>query len=222
MEFVFIQLLLGTVCVFLFQFRNRHKAFLHSVSVFILLIFLSTGLIPTVDWNLFVWFVPMIGLIASYTVRFIKKDSRVFLDYLKLAAIFMLALFPLPSLYPLSNYFQMPVVLISLWMIQYLTLPILAAIYVYDRVTINLTFMKKKFGLIFVCYTIVSLLLLVYAIVQRGLTEEVKMVAEENQKAAEQHAALLQGTIEENALELSRKDLEIDSLKKEIERLRKR
>jgi hypothetical protein len=190
--------------------------------MFILLIFLSVGLIPIVEWNIFVWFVPMIGLMASYTARFINKDSRVFLDYLKLASIFMLALFPLPSLYLLSDYFQMPAVFISLWVIQYLTLPILTAIYVYDRVTINLTFMKKKFAVIFVCYTVVSVLLMVYAIVQKGLAEELKMVAEENQKAAQKHVALLQSSMEENALELSKKNLEIDSLKKEIERLRKR
>ena len=132
MDALIIDIILGTVTVFVFQFRNPQKDFILGVSVFVFLnmmfpLFLFIGS----NWEPFILKLFAIGLAFGlatiYFLRFRRKEKPRAIDYIKWIGIFLIILIPLSIFGFESNFYPI------LRILSMLTYPVLIAIYIYDR-----------------------------------------------------------------------------------------
>jgi hypothetical protein len=133
----------------------------------------------------------------------------------------MLAAYPAPSLYPVAVYFgrSSQITFVGLSVSQYLTLPILTLLYIYDRIVFKPDRMQKRYILIFSIYSIMTLLILVYAFIQKGVAEEHQLNAEQNAMEAQHNRAIMEDSLARINDVLKSKDQKIDSLEREITKL---
>lgn len=127
-------------------------------------------------WSLFT--VGTVGLFISYGLRFYKKDRRLTIDYLKLTSV---AAFPLIDLFWAYNFDEV---------FPATTAAVILVIYAYDRIVLrSKENMKRSYLVLLIAQSVLILLFLVYALVQRtqaikneGLAKEAQRQAIENEK----------------------------------------
>jgi hypothetical protein len=185
-----VHLAYAVVIIFLFVFRNPVRDYLYPISVFILGLFVSQVAFD-LDAELasqITWTVSALGLVTFYLLRFRRKPLRGISEYLKVGAILLLAIYPLPFytlVYVGDGYY---------WtVLRMLTFFILATVYFYDRWILKPEEMKKKYLVVLVGQTLLILLMLMYAFVQRSeanrqreLAESLRITAEEAALKAQQ------------------------------------
>jgi hypothetical protein len=183
MNSIEVHLAYAAVIIFLFIFRNPDRQYIYTISVFILGLFVSQ-----VAFDLearltsqIIWAVSALMLFTFYLLRFQHKTLRGVIEYLKGVAILLLVIYPLPFytlVYVGEGYF---------WtVLRMLTFVILAFIYSYDRWILKPDKMKKKYLVVLVGQTLLILLMLMYAFVQKSDADRQRDAANSLSKRAEE------------------------------------
>jgi hypothetical protein len=230
MDFLLIQLASAFVCVFFFQFRNPYKYLIHPVSFFIILVLTSTAFTYVLEGGEIISFVAGLGLWITYWMRFRNKDSKRPIDYVKLAAMIVFGFAGVITPVLVYKYIQLDqFTALTLYVMQQMGLPLLIAIYLYDRVTFKPSAMQKTFITILIGQTILCLVLLAYAFIQKKEADMQRQAAQENANMANAQAEAVMAAqrVAEHNLQMAiereaSKEAEIDSLKKVIVALNKR
>lgn len=127
-----IQIILVSFTIFLFQFRNPQKDFIHVVSAFVFLnlMFPDIFFILSIEKFFATKLLAVglvLGLIISYYLRFRRKEIKKNIDYIKWVGILLILLIPLSIFSFESSFFP---IIRTLGMLTY---PVLAVIYIVDR-----------------------------------------------------------------------------------------
>lgn len=159
-------IIIGLVGTLLFRFRNPDKHYLNLVSVGILLVsslplsyFIVGGQI-----GFYLCWLSVLVLIVAYILRFLSKNPKGLIEYIKLFAAFLFSASPVMRI----EYFTW---LQKGWHIpmafQNLVIPIAGIVFVYDRWILKPEPMKKKFIIVLVLQTLLILIAFLYAFVQQ-------------------------------------------------------
>lgn len=184
MQSLELDLIYGLIGVFLFIFKNPDKRHLYLISVFVvglfvsqLVYFFASPLVGQITWA-----ISALAFLMSYLLRWTPRPEKGILEYLKIVGVIMLIIFPVPfySLVNLGDNFET---------VRPLTFFVVGTIYVYDRLVFKSEIMKKKFVAILVAQTVVILLLLMYAFVQKAEADKQLRRAEQQRLQAEKNAA---------------------------------
>jgi hypothetical protein len=172
----------------LFLFRNPNRDFQIWIVVAVACLLVSDGLAVyrLVDDKvaMVLWILSSGGLIVFYGLRFGRKKSYVFFDYLKLVGVALLITYPLPfyifaELAELNHWFPL----------REMTVPVIGFLYLYDRWILKPEPMKKKFVVILVGQSLFILLMIMYAFVQKAEADTQRGAA---MQQMEQNQELLQ------------------------------
>lgn len=146
--------------------------------MFVIGLFVSKAIVDVTDWGIYFWVATAIGLGTTYILRFVKKKEVRRFDWLKLAGVMALAL------YPLSAYHFDGQLATLEYYLENLIIPVVGTIYVYDRLILN-TDMKKRYVVILGIQSIIILLMLTFSIVQKAEADKQVMRAENERVRAE-------------------------------------
>jgi glucose dehydrogenase len=184
MEEPYLGILCGIVGVFLFRFRNPQQDFLNTLSILTLIIFLDELVLFHFDELLgfAIWLLAGASLIIVYFLRFQRKQKRNAIDWLKVFAVGLIAVYPI-GFYSWYFYQRGWFLFSSL---SPVILPIVFLIFIYDRLILNPTSMKRKFVLILAAQSVAILMFIVFAFYQRTLAEYARMSAAEEGAQAQQ------------------------------------
>lgn len=206
MEALITESLIGLIAVAAFQFRNPQKALLNTVSVLVFLLFLAKGLMHSYTWAMWLWIIASVGLFASYLFRFRQKDAVNVLDYIKWIGVLFLLLYP-------AALFRFPDPrLWASYVVSDLTVPFLAAIYLYDRWILKPEKMKKKFVIILSVQTVLILVMLTFALFQRALAERYRDKASEQAAIASEQRMQAEMAREEAQRARAQLQVKLDSI----------
>jgi hypothetical protein len=173
METLITESVIGLVALAAFQYRNPHKALLNTVSLFVFLLFVAKELMHSYTWAMWLLIIASVGLFVSYLVRFRRKGTVYVFDYIKWIGVGFLLFYPAPLFQLPDPYRGAP------YLVSDLTIPVLAAIYLYDRWILKPEKMKKKFVIILSAQTVLILVMLTFALFQRALAERYRDKASE-------------------------------------------
>lgn len=172
----------GLVGAILFRIRNDQPDYQNWIFGFVIGLFLSQALfvygMETV--GRIIWVISAMGLGVAYFFRFNRKVRRTTIDFLKLACIVFLIIYPITfyTIFPLRG---------ENWgILRSLTLPFVAVIYFYDRWVLKKESMKRKFVIILVAQTLLIFVFLAFALVQRAEADKQRERAAEFAKMAEE------------------------------------
>lgn len=125
------QIVIGSVTIFAFQFRNPQKDFIHLVSAFVFLTIMFPSLFILSLEEPFVMKLLAaglaLGLFTSYYLRFRRKEILRKIDYIKWVGIFLVLMIPLSVFSLESSLFPI------IRTLGFLTYPVLIVIYILDR-----------------------------------------------------------------------------------------
>jgi len=173
----------GIIGSILFLYKNPNKNYRITIAILIFLVLLSETIYVQLNdlFGQILWVGSASALLIFYSLRFWRKEKLEFIDFLKFLSILLIVTFP----FPFYTFFTIKSVLV---LVSFeLAIPIICAIYFYDRFILKPQPMKKKFVFILLAQTLLILLTLTYAIVQQGIAQENARLAEENaRKAVEQ------------------------------------
>jgi hypothetical protein len=178
-----MDLLVGILGIFLFRYNNPRRKYVNSISGFILTLFSGQIII---DYNILphqldqiIWISSVIGLLIFYLLRFISKENKEFIDYLKLFALVLLIIYTAPfyEIYSSNNH--------SASALHHSTFIIILLIYIYDRWILKT--MNRKFVITLVAQSVAILLLLIYAFFQKSIADEQTRLAQLNQTIAQEN-----------------------------------
>src|SRR5688500_355907 len=173
----------GLLGVILFRVRNEQTDYQNWIFGFVIGLFLSQALFVygSEIVGQIIWVISAIGLSVAYFLRFTKKVRRTIIDFLKLACIGLLII------YPITFYTIVPLPGEYWGILRSLTLPFVAVIYIYDRWVLKKESMKRKFVIILVAQTLLILVLFTFALIQKGEADKQRELAvEQRQLAVEQ------------------------------------
>jgi hypothetical protein len=209
--------LLGIVAVGLLWIGVSNRYMLKPVTCFAILMLLALPAMEFLNDFLYLYNIPQlwvyfttigvasVGLIITYTLRFLKGNKRDLVSYLKLSAIILNSVSLL-----ISGLFGSQVFLITF-------LIYLCLVYYYDRLVLPSPHGNKKYMIAMSLMGVLCILFLVYALVQRTqamrqreIAVELQKQAEENEKKAleAQAEAAKQAEIAREQAELARRTLE--------------
>ncbi len=172
---------LGLGSVITLWYKNPQRKLLGWLSVFVIAIFASKILFYQKEyWGVIASIIAAAGLILIYSLRFQSKRPKKFIDYLKFLGVGLLMLYPLTSYY--FRIFESNL----LFILSYITIPILGTIYIYDRWILKLENMKKKYIVVLAVQSLVVLLMFIYALAQREKAIRMAQDAAEYQKLAKE------------------------------------
>ena len=172
MDHLVTELAIGVLGIILFQYKNEQRDFIVLVSGSVLLLFLSRFLIVVTSWGWSVWIIGAVALLITYYLRFRRKSSRTFIDWIKWIGVALLVIYP-ATIFDLPQEYQLLDYLLSL-----LTIPLLATIYLYDRWILKPEKMKKRFTIVLSIQTFLILLMLTYSIIQKAEADKQRRNAE--------------------------------------------
>lgn len=203
MELDFFYGLLGAL---LFRIRNDQTDYQNWIFGFVIGLFLSQTLfvygIEIVGQM--IWAISAMGLGVVYFLRFNRKVRRTLIDFLKLACIALL------TIYPITFYTIVPLPGEHWGILRSLTLPFVAVMYIYDRWALKKENMKRKFVIILVAQTILILVLFTFALVQKAEADKQTALAVEQRALAVEQAK----RAEEERFNAEKIRIQLDSLKK--------
>ena len=209
MDVFYIDFVYGILGVLLFRFRNPDENFQNIISVSLLGLFVSQLIYVHLNelTGFITWIMAAIGLSSSFLVRLKRKEVLTAIDYLKPLALILLIIYPLPFYYVLDGVWQPAIKFIAYP--RPLTFLIVGMLFVYSRWILKPGFMKTKYTLaIIVVQSVMILLLLMHAFVQKAEAEKQHLRAEaEMQRAVEANEAA--------AKALQRAEEKLDSLRKQ-------
>jgi len=172
----------GLLGAILFRIRNEQTDYQNLIFGFVIGLFLSQALfvygVETVGQ--IIWAISALGLGVAYFLRFNRKVRRITIDFLKLACIGLLII------YPITFYTIVPLAGEHWGILRSLTLPIVAVIFIYDRWILKKENMKRKFVIVLVAQTLLILLFFTFALIQKGEADKQREVAEEQFKRAQE------------------------------------
>jgi hypothetical protein len=113
--------------------------------------------------------VPASGLLITYFLRFIAKAQKSSIDFFKWLGIALLSIWPL-----CFYYFESPGLNDILYVLSYLTVPVLGVTYLYDRWLLKPETMKKKHLMILVTQTVLIFLMLIYSLFQKTAADKAR------------------------------------------------
>lgn len=120
--------------------------------------------------------VSSLGLLIFYYLRFKQENSKEIIEYIKWIGIILILAYPWTLFAQTTPWL----------MLRASTLPILTAIYVYDRWIIKPENMKK-YLVTLIAQTLLIVLLLMYAFVQKAESDALRQLADEQMKMARQN-----------------------------------
>jgi hypothetical protein len=193
-----IELLYGLFGIACFIFQNPNRRHIYPISFLVLGLFVSQ--IAYVYLNelsgQIIWGISALGLSSCYFLRFKSKISKGFLEYLKILGVILLIIYPLPF-YSLTHVGGG-----MFWIaIRMLTFSILGTIYFYDRWILNREAMKKRYVVVLVAQSVVILLMLSYAFVQKAEADRQREVAEQNERKANEMQKRYQELLDKTVIE---------------------
>lgn len=172
----------GLLGALLFRIRNEQTDYQNWIFGFVIGLFLSQALfvygIETVGQ--IIWAISAMGLSVAYFLRFNRKVRRTLIDFLKLACIGLLII------YPITFYTIVPLAGEHWGILRSLTLPFVAVIYIYDRWVLKKENMKSKFVIVLVAQTLLILALFAFALIQKAEADKQRELAVEQSKRAEE------------------------------------
>ena len=171
-------LIIGIIASISFYYRNTQDKFKHTISILLLSIFTIWYIIPYLPINTRLTLLILVGLtlLIFYTFRFINKDKRGVIEGLKLLSILLISVNPIILLFSYKSQL--------LQVINFMTIPFVGIIYVYDRFILNPKNMKRTFKIILLGQTILILLFLLYAFQQKTEADIQKETAVKMQMSA--------------------------------------
>jgi hypothetical protein len=164
--------------VILFRYKNSQRDLVDVVSILVTGLFASKAILELTGWGFYFWVVTAIGLGTAYLLRFIKKKEIGRFDWLKLAGVILLTLYPL-SAFDFEGQYR-----IHEYYLGNLIIPVVGTIYVYDRLVLN-TEMKRKYIIILSIQSIVILLMLAFSIAQKAEADRQVIRAESERERAD-------------------------------------
>lgn len=179
LELDFFYGLLGAI---LFRVRNDQTDYQNWIFGFVIGLFLSQALfvygIETIGQ--IIWVISAMGLGLAYFLRFNRKVRRTTIDFLKVACIVLLII------YPITFYTIFPIGGENWGILRSLTLPFIAVIYIYDRWVLKKENMKRKFVIALVAQTLLILVFFTFALFQKAEADKQRELAVELAKRAEE------------------------------------
>lgn len=124
------------------------------------------GLMYIYDWAVWLWAVASGGLLISYSFRYRVKQRREFLDILKWLGVIILIIYPI-VFWRVNNRLYS-----AQYIIEQLTIPILAVIYLYDRWILKPETMKTKFLVVAAAQTVLILLSFIFSLFQKAVADK--------------------------------------------------
>jgi hypothetical protein len=221
--------IIGIVILGLLWINVPNRYMLMPITLFAAILLSITILLQYFNmeyWTLqAIWGVSSIGLFSAYLLRFRRKSNRNTIDYVKLIAVLTFPFIQmLPPGFPSSDYFPVWSLVVTFFVL---------VTYVYDRIILNNNDMNGKYIAILIGQSLLILMFLVYALVQRTqaikqreIAIEAQAQAEENERRALESQMLAQQQMniaEQNARATQAARAEADKqLKLCEERLRKK
>ena len=162
--------------------RNDQTDYQNWIFGFVIALFLSQALFVygSEIMGQIVWVISATGLGVAYFLRFTRKVSRTMIDFLKLACVVLLII------YPITFYTIMPLPGEHWEILRSLTLPFVAVIYIYDRWVLKKENMKRKFIIVLVAQTVLIIVFFTFALIQKAEADKQRKLAVELTKRAEE------------------------------------
>jgi hypothetical protein len=179
-----LDLFYGLLGAILFRIRNEQTHYQNWIFGFVIGLFLSQALFVygSEIVSQIIWVISASGLGVAYFLRFIRKVSRTTIDFLKLACIVLLII------YPITFYTIVPLPGEYWGILRPLTLPCVAVIYIYDRWVLKKENMKRKFVIVLVAQTLLILALFTFALIQKAEADKQREIAVEQRELAVEQA----------------------------------
>lgn len=186
MEDLYLDLGYAILGVLLFRFRNPDKRFENLISVFFITLFASQLIYFYINslTGQVVWAISSVAFLLLFFLRLKRREvTSTAMEYLRFIAVILLVLYPIPFYSVLNNVIKSE--LLILYYIRPITFLIAAIIFIYSRWILKPGFMKKKFVITLLsAQSILIVLLLMYAFVQKAEADAQRSTALESQMQA--------------------------------------
>jgi uncharacterized membrane protein (UPF0136 family) len=184
---------IGLIGVLILRINNSDKRFLNIISVLVVIILSSDFIDAYLSSGLNVSLIASGLFIIFYTLRFSKKTDRTAIDLIKPLAVILVTIYPLTFVYYENDVFTL---------LGYLTIPVSVATYSYDRLILKPEPMKKKFIITLVIQTILILVFLTYAYIQKIEADKLIIMNHQDRLNAEKMISETTDQIEKLKIEL--------------------
>ena len=171
----------GLLGAILFRIRSEQAHYQNWIFAFVIGLFFSQVLVIYWDETVgqMIWVISAIGLGIAYFLRFNRKVRKTTIDFLKLACIALLIIYPITfyTMFPLKG---------DWGIVRSLTLPYVVTIYFYDTWVLKEENMKKKFIIVLIAQTVLILSLFSFSLIQKAEADEQRDLAVQLAKMAQE------------------------------------